>query len=471
MGKHQIKKNNTSGTDNLSSDRYLVLFFLSLFFIFSIFLAFSNNLIYLAVLAFIFCLVWFFVSPVSGLYLVALVLPTTGLIFTFSGLELSLIDLLALIALSAFFIRYFYIYFFTPRIYKEKIIFPYFLWFLLFFLSVFISAILSSDPVSSLWYFVRWILFFYLAFVVFPFNVIKNFKQLSKTLIAISVGALVLAGVGIASLFYQDLSDYFFRAQPLLIFNRWIFGENYNLMSEFLIISSFLLLSLKYFFHKEKESKIINLLFVFLLVVIFLSFGRTAWITVALQLFLYFLVETLIFKKKKISLKELFLYIFIVACLISPLFLKMIDLQRANVSSTQNRVILSQIAWSSFLEKPLFGNGSGTFVSLVEKNTRFVAKYGSPLDSHGFVQKILAENGIFGLVAFVLLLIFIFIKSFLIIISQPKYYKLTWPIFIGALGGVFYQLFNTSYYKGRVWLPVALMLVAIKLILEKKDEE
>lgn len=471
MAEYKITKKNTSGGKHLSSDRYLVLFFLSLFFVFSIFFAFSNNLIYLAILSLVFCVIWFFVRPVNGLYAVALILPTTGLVFSLAGLELSLIDLLALIALSAFFIRYFYIYFFTPRIYKEKIILPYFIFFLLFFVTVFISALISPDPISSLWYFVRWILFFYLAFVVFPFNVIRNFKQLKKTILYISIGALVLAGVGVASLFYQDFSDYFFRAQPLLIFNRWIFGENYNLMSEFLIISSFLLLSLKYFFNKEKESKIINLLFVFLLFVIFLSFGRTAWITVALQLFLYFLVDSLIFKKNKISLKELTLYIFIVAFLISPLFLKMIDLQKANVSSTQNRVILSQIACLSFLDRPLFGNGSGSFVSLVEKNTRFVAKYGSPLDSHGFVQKILAENGIFGLVAFALLLIFIFIKSFLIIISQPKYYKLTWPIFIGALGGVFYQLFNTSYYKGRVWLPVALMLVAIKLILEKKDEE
>jgi len=470
MAQYRIQKINPNNSVTPSSDRFLILFFLGLFFIFALFFAFSNNLIYLAVLSVVFCLLWFFVRPVFSLYFMALVLPTTGLVFSFSGLELPLLDLISLLALTAFFVRHFYIYFFAPRIYKEKIALPYFFFFALFFVTVFVSALLSSDPVSSLWYFVRWILFFYLAFVVFPFNVIKTFSQLKKILLFIALGALILAGVGVASLFYQDFSDYFFRAQPLPLFNVWIFGQNYNLMSEFLIISSFLVLALKYYFKEEKQRRIINITFVFLLLVVFLSFGRTAWITVALQLFIYFLVDAVVFKKRKTSLKELLLYIFIIACLISPLFIKMLDLQKANVSSTQNRVILSQIAWSSFLEKPLFGNGSGTFVSLVEDNTRFVAKYGSPLDSHGFIQKILAENGIFGFMAFSVLLLALFIKSFIIIIKHPKYYKLTWPIFVASFGGIFYQLFNTSYYKGRVWLPIALLLVTIKLISDKQDE-
>lgn len=470
MAEYKVEKIKEDFSPMRSSDRLLILFFLALFFIFALFFAFSNNLIYLAVLAVVFCLILFFVRPIFSLYVIALVLPTTGLVFRFSGLELPLLDLLSLLALASFFVRHFYIYFFAPRIYQEKIKLPYLFLFSLFFVTLIISSLLSSDPISSLWYFVRWILFFYLAFVVFPFNVIKTFSQLKKVLIFIGISGIFLAGLGVASLFYQDFSDYFFRAQPLPIFNIWLFGQNYNLMAEFLIISSFLVLSLKYYFKEEKQRRILNVIFVLLLLVVFLSFGRTAWITLGLQLFLYFLVDAVFFKKRKISLRELGLYVFIIACLISPLFIKMLDLQRANVSSTENRLILSKIAWSSFLEKPLFGNGSGSFVSLVEDNTRFVAKYGSPLDSHGFVQKILAENGIFGFLAFSFLLLVLFIKSFLILIKNPKYFKLTWPIFVSAFGGMFYQLFNTSYYKGRIWLPIALLLIVIKLITDQEDD-
>jgi len=31
-----------------------------------------------------------------------------------------------------------------------------------------------------------------------------------------------------------------------------------------------------------------------------------------------------------------------------------------------------------------------------------------------------------------------------------------------------FQLFNTSYYKGKVWLPVALSLAAIQLLAYEK---
>jgi hypothetical protein len=37
-------------------------------------------------------------------------------------------------------------------------------------------------------------------------------------------------------------------------------------------------------------------------------------------------------------------------------------------------------------------------------------------------------------------------------------------LILGAGGGLLFQLFNTSYYKGKVWLPVALSLTAIKLL-------
>ena len=71
------------------------------------------------------------------------------------------------------------------------------------------------------------------------------------------------------------------------------------------------------------------------------------------------------------------------------------------VSSTENRLLMAQISWQAFKERSFFGEGSGQFINLVADDIRFRAKYGEPLDSHGIWQKILAENGLFGILTFI----------------------------------------------------------------------
>ena len=48
------------------------------------------------------------------------------------------------------------------------------------------------------------------------------------------------------------------------------------------------------------------------------------------------------------------------------------------------------------------------------------------------------------------------------------------PLYLSAGGALFFQIFNTSYYKGKVWLPITLCLVAISLLEKyyaKKSEQ
>jgi hypothetical protein len=152
----------------------------------------------------------------------------------------------------------------------------------------------------------------------------------------------------------------------------------------------------------------------------------------------------------------------LVMIIISPLLWKMSSLQAKNTSSTENRILLTEIAFEAFKEKPLIGYGNGEFVNLVSENIRFRAKYGEPLDSHGMLQKLLVENGIIGLSAWLFLLLYLARTAFL---ALKRYYpKLKWmlPFCLAAGGGLFFQFFNTSYFKGRVWLPIVLFLIAIK---------
>lgn len=452
-----------------SKNRYWIVLFLGILFFLAIILSSYSYLISFLLILLFFLFLLFFLSPLFGVYLMALFLPVTGFALTYSPLEIPFIDLLSLLVLSSFLIRHIYIYFFSLE--KEKIKFPQGGAFLFFFLATLLSGLFSKDIFDSLWYSFRWILFFYLAFVVLPFNTIKNLVNLKRVLTFISLGGFLVALMGLVSLFLQDWQDSFFRVKPLFLFGDWIFGENYNLLAEFLILSSFIVLSLKYWFNSFRISRFLNVLAVFLIFINFLTFGRTAWITIFLQIFIYLAIEFLLIKKRKIILKEFILVSFLALILIAPFFVKMLSLQEANVSSTENRLLLTQISWSSFWERPLVGHGSGSFVSLVEDNIRFVAKYGDPLDSHGFGQKVLAENGILGTIAFLLFLFFIFRKIYLGLISNQKDYKLLLPLFVASFGGFFYQLFNTSYYKGRVWLPIAIALIAVELIDKNKGKD
>ena len=452
-----------------SRDRWLFISILSILFLVAIIFSAHNYIASFIILAFLFVVVLFFIKPLSGLCLMALFLPITGLAVSYKTFELPFIDLLSVVVLTSFAIRHVYLYFFSDQ--KEKIKFPGGLYFLIFFIITLISGLLSDGIITHVWYSFRWILFFYLAFVVMPANLIKDTKTLRRILIFVSLGASAVALMSFASLFMQDWSDTFSRVSPLPIFGQWIFGQNYNLLSEFLSMSAFLILSLKYWVKDLRADRFLNLVAAFFILLVFLTFSRTSWITVSLQLISYFLIYNFAIKKNKVSFKEILLVVFLIFIMLLPFSVKMISLQEANYSSTENRALLTQIAWESFLEKPFFGWGSGSFISLVEDNIRFVAKYGDPLDSHGFGQKVLAENGLFGTISFLIFLLVIFRKIYLGVIRNPKDYKLLLPLFISSAGVFFYQVFNTSYYKGRVWLPIALALIAVDLISDKNGKK
>ncbi len=401
------------------------------------------------------------------LYLISFFLPVIGWSFYFKSLEIPFVDLLALLALFFLFVSKIHDYF--TSYHPKKISLPFFGAFLIFFLIAVISSFLNPGELGSIWYSIRWVLFFYIAFIVFPFNVLGELKYLKNILILITISGLFLAVVGFFSLFLQDLSDPFFRSQPLPLFGDWIFGQNYNLMAEFLIIVAFLVLALKYFYKSFRVCRFLDVLFVFLVLVNLLTFGRTAWLTLLLQVVTYFSIYYLIIKREKLNVRDILIAFFFLAVLVSPFFVRAINLQEVNFSSTQNRVLLTKISWEALKDKPFFGHGGGEFISLVSDNTRFVAKYGEPLDSHGFGQKIIAEYGLLGIISFLVFLFLIFRFIYKGVINNKEHYKLLLPLFVAAFGGYFYQLFNTSYYKGRAWIPIALALIAVSILERNKN--
>jgi O-antigen ligase len=402
----------------------------------------------------------FSVRPDIGLYLVAFCLPIIGLNFYLKGFNLPLVDLLALILLSAFLVKQVF-----QTIIKDSnktaLRWPLFFPFLIFIIIGFLSSIFSSQISYSLWNLIRWPIFLYLAYIFLPYNIIKDTKTLKKTIIAMALGSLLVLALGFASLYGQDWRDSFFRLKSISLFGIYLFGENQNLIAEYLNVGVFLVLVLKFFRKNPRGKRILDLLFIIMALGLVLTFSKSGWITLFLQLFIYIWYYLRSKNHKRINIILIFLGIVIV---LSPLFLKMEALQKKNTSSTENRWLLTEIAIEAYYQKPYLGYGNGQFTNLVDDNLRFKAKYGEAIDSHGMFQKVLAENGIFGLAAWFFILSYLF-KLFY---QSLKLYQARnpWllPLFIAAGGALFFQVFNTSYYKGKVWLPITLCLCAISLL-------
>jgi O-antigen ligase len=278
-----------------------------------------------------------------------------------------------------------------------------------------------------------------------------------------------VALMGVTSLFFQDWQNTFVRIQPILLFNIYPIGQNQNLIAEFLVVAVFSILALKYWRGAVLRNKLITILAIVLALVALATFSRAAWIALAIGVALYFIYQSKEFKKRYI-IPALLSLIFIV-----PMAFYLVRLQSQfdiGVSSTENRLLLTQISVSAFKEEPFFGKGSGVFYRLVEENIRFRAKYGDPLDSHGMWQKILAENGGLGVISFGAFCLALFwgIHKGIMFLRPRRELKLVLPLALGALAGFIFQLFNTSYYKGKMWLPIGLTLAAIYIFSKKKNE-
>lgn len=410
------------------------------------------------------------IQPKIGVYLMALTLPIIGTNFTLGNFIIPVADFFALLTFFGFIINLVITKLFKP-LGKIELKWPLFFPFFLFFIANLVSTVLSNNPIASLYYFLRWPFFLYFAYIFVPFNIIKDVKTLKKTIVFIFLSTMAVLVSGYLSLYGQDWQNNFFRVKSLYLFNSYPFGENHNLIAEYLNIGVFFVLVIREFIKDIRQKRIIDIIFALTAVGIIMTFSRTGWIILILQLAIYLFYKTKNDKKEKMGVVMIILF---ASVILSPLIWKMSVLQDNNTSSTENRLLLTEISLNAFQEKPLFGQGSGEFINLVDSNIRFKAKYGEAIDSHGVVQKILAENGLFGLAAWFLIIVYLLKFCFL---AVKKYYpKVKWvlPFALAALGGIFFQFLNTSYYKGKVWFPLILFMLAIKFseqLYDKKNKD
>jgi len=404
-----------------------------------------------------------------GLYLMVLFYPFIDWqIYLTSEINLPPVDLLAIILAIAYVVSIIR----NNKIFQTR--FPFLIPFLLFFVVCAISLLSSYFVETNLKYLFRPILFVYLMYVVLPYNIVTSKKVLFRVLGIMVFWGVIISLMSLASLFLNyGESHTFLRAKPLTFGNFQPLGSNQNLLAELLItiIPLGLILIQRY----KKYSNYFYFLIVgtaLMVLTSLLTFSRASWLILCMQFFVLLFFILPVFYQKQLYLKKLrdfFVnYFWILFIMVIPFVIAMWQLMHSQIisSSNANRLFQWQIGWEMFKSQPLLGTGLGSFISILNRDPYYFYEFGMNLEAHGLILKLISEVGLLGLIAFTVFLLTILISSLKLLAKLKKesfkFFTLS-CLLLSAFSIVIFQLFNTSYYTAKMWLPLGILIVGYKI--------
>lgn len=316
----------------------------------------------------------------------------------------------------------------------------------------------------------RPVLFSYLAYVALPFNLLRSRRRLVVALSILSGVGVIGAVNGAISLFFVGPNSQFIRrAHPLPMFGIPALGDNHNLLAELMAATTLITLALSVLESRENIRRLLVGAAIFQGIIGLLTFSRTVWIVFIAQAAFLFLA------RYRETLRRHLAGIIAALIVVIPLAITMTRISASNVATSSNstRIALLEIALDVFRTSPWLGGGAGTFVERVGGAHVFRLEYGEPLDAHGFIQKLAAETGVVGILAF----IFVALHFSWVIrrgwegIAHDQDRRAMLFLIAGAGGAILYQLFNTNYWTGKMWLPLGLALAALNVFSVRSREE
>jgi len=340
----------------------------------------------------------------------------------------------------------------------------------LFFFSLFVaSAVLSLGgqlfSVQSLGvkYLAHFLLLFYLGYFIVGANIVSSVNIWRQ-----SLG--ILAGVGFLGAFMGFMSlplglwavGGFRRAVPFALGGIFPFGDQHIFLAEVITVAVPIF---AYFYSEAKtlmQKKFYAVTGIFVLLIGLLTLSRAAWVTLAVMGVVWVALFWRKFSLAGIARK----YWWLVGILLALVgyFTYFISVSSAVAGSNTTRWMLTDIAWRMFLRRPWTGIGVGSFVPSVGESYAFFLDFGGPQDAHGILQKIGTEQGMIGVLAFVG-----FIGAIIWALWQAyrraqsdvvvrRAYLLS--IFL-VMAVLVFQIFNTQYYSGKFWAPLALAVISL----------
>lgn len=213
-------------------------------------------------------------------------------------------------------------------------------------------------------------------------------------------------------------------------------------------------------------------LFILLFICLILTVSRGAW---------FAFIASLVFVSLWIPLVGvLFLVLFLLVFIGKPFYDLILKERVSNFFSfidfsSSDRLIMWQTAWNMFLSRPWIGVGLFTFMANFEKFCPVKYEYGIPY-AHNCYLQIMAEIGIIGLVAFLSILCFYFLKGIRVLNRGKR--NFSWYVLLASLSSMLgycvQMVVDTSFFSldlGKLfWLILGIGFAAMNLV-EKTPEK
>ncbi|MCX6742837.1 MAG: O-antigen ligase family protein [Candidatus Parcubacteria bacterium] len=333
----------------------------------------ANNypLFLLSGFVFIIVIMLFIKYPIWGIYLMAILYPFTYFELFYQDLDIPYVDLVALLLFIAWGLRTLYLYLEKGEKLSRRN-FPALIFMALYVLANFLSLLnVDREQLALAIKFVfRPIIFFYLMYIILPYNIIDSLKKLFTVFKIMFVLGLSLSLMGIWSIIITPAAQ-IKRAMPTAIFNIYPLGTNHNLLAEVFVCIIPIALIL-YWYEKDTFWKNVYLIGTIIMVGLnLLTLSRAGWLALALQLLV---LAVLKYKKEVKNILTSYLpYLGLI--LMAPIIYLMYRLFNSTLmsSSNLNRLNLIELSFALFKNHPLFGNGSGTFIPALSQIKWYLA--------------------------------------------------------------------------------------------------
>ncbi len=416
------------------------------------------NVVIIGVAAGIFLNQWLF-------YLMIFLYPYIGWQFVWGSVNVPYVDLMAILVLVGFIVKTMVNWKTAKPRLKD---FPGVLFIVAFLLSGLLSMFNAEFIGLAIKYLLRPLAFFYLMFVYLPFNLIKTSDQFKRVLKIMIVTGLIVGFLGALSVLFSNNQSFIGRAVPFNFSGFEPVGGNQNAVAEIIVVTLPLILFLLPQTHSYRGQGWWLLSIIFLLLILLLTLSRSGYLALLLEIIIF----SVFWLKKRIKPKVFWSTLVLIIAIPLTIYFSVWQNIDFVQSSNVNRLALSEIAWNAFLEHPIIGNGVGSFMNIIGATFVYVVDFGDPLDSHGFVQKLIVEQGILGLISFCGLLIYIITSLvrayFQAFREQERYYILC--LIMLTVGIIFFELFSTSYYLPRMWIPLGVVLAGLRIYHPKSVE-
>ncbi|NQT49955.1 O-antigen ligase family protein [Candidatus Kuenenbacteria bacterium] len=425
---------------------------------------FINPVYVVAVDLLVLIILLLFKFPVFGLYLMIFIYPYVNWQFIWGDFNLPYVDLVAILLFLAVIIRLLFDLAENKKVQKLtlKKIFPGLMFAGLFILASALSLFNSQYFGAGLKYLFRPIVFFYLMFIVLPHYIIINKRIFKKALQVLLLVGIIVGTLGFLSVVVKQGPSWMaYRAVPFAFGDFNPLGGNHNAIAEVMVVCIPIAFVLFLQAKKIKKKGWFILAAFFMTIILLLTFSRSGWLALLVQLLILFFVKYR-HKVDKYAIVAIILILILAPTLFYFTSGHQIDWVK---TSDANRVLMTKIALYNFSEHPIIGNGLNSFQLLVGGTFVYSVEFGDPLESHGFVQKLLTESGLLGLITFLMLLGYIFYKYIgAYKNAASEHFQLIILCLIMMLSGiVIFELFSTSYYLATMWLPIGIGLAGVKL--------